>query len=114
MPKPRGDYEHGHQADDRKFNPYAAGSYLGQYKMIQKSWKMTETLTNGYSSESTHQELSNEYQHDRVSMIFKKICILILLLDPRSLVDQASCYTNGLHWEGRSMAPLQLKTMHKA
>ena len=39
---------------------------------------MTETLANGYSSESTNQELSNEYQHDRVSMIFKKICILML------------------------------------
>ena len=39
---------------------------------------MTETLANGYSSESTHQELSNEYNHDRVSMIFKKIFILKL------------------------------------
>ena len=39
---------------------------------------MTETLVNGYSSESTHQELSNEYQHDRVSMIFKNLCILVL------------------------------------
>ena len=27
---------------------------------------MTETLANGYSSESTRQELSNEYQFDRV------------------------------------------------
>ena len=32
--------------------------------------KMTETLANGYSSESTQQELSNEYKHDRVKMIF--------------------------------------------
>ena len=29
--------------------------------MMQKNWKMI-----GYSSESTQQELSNEYQHDRV------------------------------------------------
>ena len=28
--------------------------------------KMTETLAYGYSSESTQQELSNEYKHDRV------------------------------------------------
>ena len=28
--------------------------------------KMTETLTYGYSSESTLQELSNEYQHGSV------------------------------------------------
>ena len=29
---------------------------------------MTETLSHGYSSESTRWELSNEYQHDRVQM----------------------------------------------
>ena len=33
---------------------------------------MTETLAHGYSSESTHQELSCEYQHDRVWMVFIK------------------------------------------
>ena len=31
-----------------------------------------------YSSESTQRELSNEYQHDRVSMTFKNHCILVL------------------------------------
>ena len=45
---------------------------------MQKSWKMTETLANGYSFESTHQELSNEYQHDRVLMILKILCIPML------------------------------------
>ena len=39
---------------------------FAQYKMMQKSWKMIETLANGYSSESTQWELSNEYQLDRV------------------------------------------------
>ena len=39
-------------------------------KTIQKSWIMTETLANGYSYESTQQELSNEYQNDRVSKVF--------------------------------------------
>ena len=39
---------------------------------------MTETLANGYSSESTHWELSNEYQHDRVEMVFKNLCILVI------------------------------------
>ena len=34
--------------------------------MMQKPVKMTETLANGYSSESSQGELSNEYQHDRV------------------------------------------------
>ena len=35
-------------------------------KGCKKGGKMTETLVHGYSSESTHRELSNEYQHDRV------------------------------------------------
>ena len=37
---------------------------------MQKTLKMTETLALGYSYESTQRELSNEYQHDRVMMIF--------------------------------------------
>ena len=37
--------------------------------MMQKNLKMTETLANGYSYESAQQELSNEYQHDRVQMV---------------------------------------------
>ena len=39
---------------------------------------MIETLAHGCSCESTQQELSNEYQHDRVYMVFKNICILLL------------------------------------
>ena len=39
---------------------------------------MTETLANGYSSESALQEFSNEYQHDRVWMVFKNLCIRVL------------------------------------
>ena len=39
---------------------------------------MTETLTYGYSSESTQCELSNEYQHDGVWMVFENLCILVL------------------------------------
>ena len=35
---------------------------------VKKNWKLTETLGNGYSSESAQRELSNEYQHDRVWM----------------------------------------------
>ena len=41
-----------------------------------KTRKMTETLAHGYSSESTQQELSIEYQHDMVEMNTKKFCIL--------------------------------------
>ena len=45
---------------------------------MQKKTKITETLANGYSSESTQRELSNEYQDDRVSMVFQESCILVL------------------------------------
>ena len=37
---------------------------------------MTETLTRRYSSEST--QLSIVYQHDRVEMVFKNLCVLVL------------------------------------
>ena len=39
---------------------------------------MTETLAHGYPSEITQGELPNEYQHDRVYMDFKEICIRVL------------------------------------
>ena len=39
---------------------------------------MTETLAHGYSSESTHRELSNEYQYDLVNMFFKNLCSIVL------------------------------------
>ena len=48
------------------FNPGAASGYFCQYKMMQNTWEMAETLAYGYSSESTQWELSNEYQHGRV------------------------------------------------
>ena len=45
---------------------------------MQKTLNITETLANGYSSESTQHELSNEYQHDNVKMVFKNVCIFVL------------------------------------
>ena len=36
---------------------------------------MTETLAHGYSAEKNQQDLSNEYQHDRV---YKNCCVLVL------------------------------------
>ena len=40
---------------------------------------MAETLAHGYSSESTQQELSNEYQHDTgVDVFSKNLCIFVL------------------------------------
>ena len=49
--------------------------------MQKKKRKMTETLANGYSSESPQRELSNEYQHDKVSVISqisKYFCAIVL------------------------------------
>ena len=49
--------------------------------MIQKNLKMTETLAQGYSSESTQRELSCEYQHDRVLDFFQKKTLRSCALD---------------------------------
>ena len=51
---------------------------------------MNETLTHGYSYESTQLELSNEYQHDMVWMIFKNRCILVLLMKVASALEWLS------------------------
>ena len=39
---------------------------------------MTETLANGYSSEGAGQALSNEHQQDRVKMVSKGFCFLVI------------------------------------
>ena len=44
-------------------------------------------MPNGYSVESTRRELSNEYQHDRVSMVFKDFCILVLRMKVASALE---------------------------
>ena len=43
---------------------------------MQESWKITKSLTNGYSFENTHRELSNDYQPSLD--VFKNICVLVL------------------------------------
>ena len=64
--------------------------------MMQKTLKMTETLAYGYSSESAQRELSNEYQHDRVSMIFNNFCILELWTKEASALEGLSLiYAHG-------------------
>ena len=54
---------------------------------MQNTWEMTETLANGYSSESTRRELSNAYQHDRVWMAFKDLCLLVLWTQVASALE---------------------------
>ena len=46
-----------------------------------------ETLANGYSSESTPRELSNEYQHDWVGMVIKNLCIFVLWMKVASALE---------------------------
>ena len=57
---------------------------------------MTETLTHGYSSESTQQELSNEYQQDRVQMFFKNLCDVVLRMKVALALEglKSSLYSN--------------------
>ena len=68
------------------FNPYNAGGLFGQQELMQNTWKMTETLAHGLSSENTLQELSNEY-HDRVQMFFKNLYILALWTKVASVLE---------------------------
>ena len=72
---------------DFPFNPYAAGGLFGQQELMTKSWVMTETMANGYSSESTRRELSNECQLGRVSMVFENICVLVLCMKVASAAE---------------------------
>ena len=57
---------------------------------------MTETLANGYLSESTQRELSNEYQHNRVLDGFQKYLRHCALDEVTSV------------WEGLAVFPLQM------
>ena len=54
---------------------------------MQKSQKMTEILSSGYSFESTPQELSIEYQHDRVWMVIRNLCILVLWMKETAALE---------------------------
>ena len=48
--------------------------------------RIAETLANGYSSDRTPQELSNEYQHGRVQNVFKDLSLLVPLMKVASAV----------------------------
>ena len=54
---------------------------------------MTETLEHGYSAERCQQELSNEYQHDRVKMGFKNLCVLVLWMKVASALKSELRYS---------------------
>ena len=63
-----------------KFNPYAASGWCSHYKMMQQTWKYDWNPGTLVLIWDTHQELSNEYQHDRVCLVFNNICVLVLLM----------------------------------
>ena len=52
--------------------------HMGTHNMIDNPSKRTEAVAHGFSSESTRRELSDEYQHDRVEMVFENLCMLLL------------------------------------
>ena len=60
-----------------EFNPLAADGLFGQYDMLTKRGEMTETQAHGYSFDSTKQELSDEYQPNRIKMIFINRCLCV-------------------------------------
>ena len=49
--------------------------------------KMAATLEHRYSFERTQRELSNEYQHDRVWMVFKNLCVTMLWMTVASALQ---------------------------
>ena len=61
---------------------------------MQKKQKITETLANGYSSERTQRELPNEYQDDRVLVVFQESCILVLWTKVVSALEGLRSMTN--------------------
>ena len=46
-----------------------------------------EPLTDGYSSDGTQQEPSNEYQHGRVQNNFRMFCVLVPLMKVAPALD---------------------------
>ena len=47
--------------------------------LVDTKWcESLKRMPHGYSSDSTQWELSNEFRHYRVLMVFKNLCILVL------------------------------------
>ena len=72
----------------------------------------------GYSSESTKRELSNEYQHDRVKMVFKNLCTLVLWTKVASALEglKNSQHQKGIklsHLYKRVVAPIMTQNRQK-
>ena len=57
---------------------------------------MTEILAHGHSYESTQGELSDVYQHDRVLLFFKNLCVLVLWTKVALALEGLRCFSRGL------------------
>ena len=68
---------------------------------------MTETLANGYSSESTQRELFNEYQHDRVLMVFRNFYFLVIWNESSLSIVRVRCLC-------RRTSPVEQGLLYKA
>ena len=63
--------------------------------MMKKTCKMIEILVHVFSSENTHRELSNEYQHNKVKMVFKNRCAIVLWTKEASALEGLSLELQG-------------------
>ena len=61
---------------------------------------MIETLAHGYSSDSIQRELSNEYQHGRVLLVFKNLCVLVLWTKVALALEGLNFIVIGLYLHG--------------
>ena len=59
---------------------------------------MTETLANGYSYESAQRELSNEYQHDRVQVVIKNLCVIVLGMKVASALEGLKTFSSNIYY----------------
>ena len=82
-----------------RFNSYAACCKFGQYKILPKHEKLTETLAHGYSSEIIQRELSNEYQRDRVKMIFLFDCSFVYWMKVTSASEALKSFQCMKFWK---------------
>ena len=75
---------------------------LANTKRCKKTEKKTEPLAHGYSFESTQRELSNEYQHDRLKIVFKNLCVFVLWpkVALASALEGSSADTGNLNYLG--------------
>ena len=75
---------------------------------------MIETLANGYSSESTPRELSNEYQHDWVWMVIKNLCTFVLWMKVASELEGLSTLTSVITRQSAGTIKREEKPKHNS